>query len=365
MKRVGIIGCGVIAPTYATTLNEIDFIDLVACSDSVPDRATQLATRYDIPQVAPLDALLADDEIDAVINLTHPKAHGAVTGAALMAGKAVFSEKPLGVEFTEGKALVDAAAERGLRLGCAPDTFLGPGLQTGRDIVERGLIGEPVAANGFMLGPGPEHWHPDPESFYQLGAGPLLDVGPYYLTALVQLLGPARRVTAAARITRADRPILSEPHRGDMIRVETPTHVSTIVEFASGPIATIVTSFDVAATQYRNLEIYGTEATLALPDPNTFGGPVRIRAVGSKQWRDLPLRATHLPLRRGIGAADMLWAMGSGRAHRASDVLALHVLEMMTASIESAETGQRVDLTTSCAPAALLPLGLAQHTFDD
>ena len=193
MKRVGIIGCGVIAPTYATTLNEIDFIDLVACSDSVPDRAAELAAGYDIPRVAPLDELLADDEIDAVINLTPPKAHGAVTGAALMAGKAVFSEKPLGVEFTEGKALVDAAAERGLRLGCAPDTFLGPGLQTGRDIVERGLIGEPVAANGFMLGPGPEHWHPDPRE--------LLSVGRRTPAGHGSLLPHRPRPTARARTT--------------------------------------------------------------------------------------------------------------------------------------------------------------------
>jgi len=261
--------------------------------------------------------------------------------------------------------LVASAAAQRLRLGCAPDTFLGVGFQTCRDVIARGLIGEPVAANAFMLGSGPESWHPNPTIFYQHGAGPLLDMGPYYLTTLVQLLGPARAVSASARISRAQRPILSEPQRGQLIAVEVPTHVSALVEFASGPIASLVTSFDVQATRYYNIEVYGSEATLAVPNPNTFDGPVRIKRNGDEAWADVDLRPVHLPQQRGIGLADMMWAQRSGRAHRASGALALHVLELMTGALLSADRGRRVDLRTTCERAPLLPAGLAPNTFDD
>ena len=364
MSRVAIVGCGVISRTYAHTISQLGFVELAACVDDAPGRAEQLAAKFGA-EARSFDAVLADPEIDAIVNLTPPLAHAAVSRAALDAGKATFSEKPLGVEFAEGKELVDRAAARGVPLGCAPDTFLGAGLQTARAVIDRGDIGVPLAANAFMLGSGPESWHPNPVIFYQHGAGPLLDMGPYYLSTLVQLLGPARAVSAAARISRAQRPILSEPLRGELLDVEVPTHVGALVEFAAGPIATLVTSFDVQATRYLNIEVYGTEATLSVPNPNTFGGPVRIKRNGDEAWTDIELLPANLPQQRGIGLADMLWAQRSGRAFRTSSSLALHVLELMTGALAAAEQGRRIDLETTCERAAPLPVGLAPNTFDD
>ena len=216
-----------------------------------------------------------------------------------------------------------------------------------------------------MLGSGPESWHPNPAIFYQHGAGPLLDMGPYYLTTLVQLLGPARAISASARVSRAQRPILSEPQRGQFIDVEVPTHVASLVEFASGPIATLVTSFDVQATRYYNIEVYGSEATLSVPNPNTFGGPVRIKRTADDAWTDVELLPANLPQQRGIGLADMVWAQRSGRAFRTSSALSLHVLELMTSALAAAEQGKRLELETTCERATPLPLGLAPNTFDD
>ena len=364
MSRVAIVGCGVISRTYADTISQLDFLELAACVDDAPDRAEELASAFGA-RARSLDEVLDDPDIDAIVNLTPPLAHAAVSRAGLEANKATFSEKPLGVEFSEGRALVQLATARGVALGCAPDTFLGTGLQTARAVIDRGDIGEPLAANAFMLGSGPESWHPNPAIFYQHGAGPLLDMGPYYLTTLIQLLGPARAINASARISRAQRPILSEPLRGKLIDVEVPTHVGSLVEFESGPIATLVTSFDVQATRYFNLEVYGTDATLSVPNPNTFGGPVRIKRNGDDAWTDIELLPTHIPQQRGIGLADMLWAQRSGRAHRTSSALALHVLELMTGALAAAEQGRRIELETRCERAAPLPVGLAPNPFDD
>ena len=362
--HVAIVGCGVISRTYAHTISQFDFMELAACVDAEAERAEKLAAKFG-SRARSLADVLADPHVDAVVNLTPPLAHEAVSRAALAAGKATFSEKPLGVELAEGQTLVDLAESERIALGCAPDTFLGAGLQTARAAIDRGDIGEPLAANAFMLGSGPESWHPNPTIFYQRGAGPLLDMGPYYLTTLVQLLGPARSISASARISRARRPILSEPMRGQLIDVEVPTHVGSLVEFASGPIASLVTSFDVQATRYYNIEIYGTEATMSVPNPNTFDGPVRLKRPGDEAWTDLDLLPAHLPQQRGIGLADMMWARRTGRPHRASGALALHVLELMTGALVAAETGRRVDLTTTCDRAAPLPTGIAPNTFDD
>ena len=364
LTRIAIVGCGVISRTYAHTISQFDFMELSACVDAEPGRAEALSAPYGA-EARPLDDVLGDPAIDSVVNLTPPLAHEAVSRAALEARKATFSEKPLGVELTEGQRLVDLACERGVRLGGAPDTFLGAGLQTARAAIDRGDIGEPLAANAFMLGSGPESWHPSPTIFYQRGAGPLFDMGPYYLTTLVQLLGPARSVSASARISRAKRLITSEPLRGQVIDVEVPTHVGALVEFAAGAIASLVTSFDVQATRYYNIEVYGSEATLSVPNPNTFDGPVRIKRNHDEAWTDIDLLPAHLPQQRGIGLADMMWARRTGRAHRASAPLALHVLEIMTGALSAAEQGRRLDLQTTCERAAPLPTGLAPNTFDD
>lgn len=362
---VAIVGCGVISPEYARTLSKLGFVDVVACADAIPERAAELAAAHDIPRALTFDEVLADTGIDTIVNLTPPLLHAAVTRAALDAGKATFSEKPLGVDFDEGRDLVARAAGLDLRLGCAPDTFLGVGFQTCRDVIARGLIGEPIGANAFMLGSGPESWHPNPDIFYQRGAGPMFDMGPYYLTALVSLLGPARRVTASARITHAQRTIGSEPRRGQKVDVEVPTHVATVIDFASGPVATLVTSFDVQASRYRNIEIYGTEATLSVPNPNTFDGPVMTRGVSDTSWTEIEVRRPYIPQHRGIGLADMIWATRTGRAHRASSTLALHVLELMTASVAASEQGRHIELQTTCEPAQSLPADLPENTFDD
>jgi predicted dehydrogenase len=363
MSRVGIIGCGNIAPTYARTLNELGWVQIAAFADGIEGRAESFAAKYGGAAMS-VEQMLADATIDAVVNLTPPQAHAAVTRQILEAGKSAFSEKPLGIDFDEGVALVALAASKGLRLGCAPDTFLGAGLQAARSAIDRGLIGEPLAANAFFQGFGPEWWHPNPEFFYGPGAGPMFDMGPYYLTALTTLLGPAASISGAARIGMAERVVHAKGRVGDVIAPTVPTHVASLLTFASGPIATLVTSFDVKASRYRNIEIYGSEATLSLPDPNMFGGPLMMRGILNDDWREVSLPTPNIPQQRGIGLADMLSAAAAGRPHRASGEQALHVLELMVASVQSSDEGRRIDLTTTCERPAPMNFSLPPNTFD-
>ncbi len=361
--RIGIIGCGNIAPVYAHTLAEFDWVEIAAFADGIPGRAEKFAAKYGGVAMS-VDEMLADPSIEAIVNLTPAHAHAAVTMSILQSGKSAFSEKPLGVDFDDGAALVTLAAETGLRLGCAPDTFLGAGLQAARSAIDRGLIGEPLAANAFFQGFGPEWWHPNPEIFYGPGAGPLFDMGPYYLTALTSLLGPARSIMGSARTDMAERVIHAKGRVGDMIAPTVPTHVASIIDFVSGPVATLVTSFDVKASRYRNIEIYGTEATLAVPDPNTFGGPLMMRGILNDDWREVALAVPNIPQQRGIGLADMLSAQCVDRPHRASAEMALHVLEMMCGAVRSSHEGQRIELTTTCERPAPLRFKLVPNTFD-
>ena len=363
MTRIGIIGCGNIAPAYARTLGELGFGDDIVYADGLPGRAEKFAAKHG-GSAAGVDELLADATIDAVVNLTPAHAHTAVTSAILQSGHAAFSEKPLGIDFAEGRQLLSLAAARGLRLGCAPDTFMGAGLQMARKAIDHGMSGEPLAANAFMLGFGPEWWHPNPEIFYGAGAGPLFDMGPYYLTALTNLLGPAKAISASARIGIEDRVIHAKGRVGDVVKATVPTHVASIIEHAAGPISTLVTSFDVKASRYRNIEIYGTEATLSVPDPNTFTGPVMIRSLLAPDWRELDLPTPNIPQQRGIGLADMLSATAAGRPHRANAEMALHVLELMTGALQSADTGRRIDMTTTFDRPAPMQFQLPTNTFD-
>lgn len=362
--RVGVIGCGNISRAYAAKLRALPDLDLVACADIDADRARALAAEFEVPLVLTPDALSAHPEVDVVLNLTVPLAHAEVSGAALEAGRHVYSEKPLALDVAAGAALVELARARDLRLGCAPDTFLGAGLQTCRALLDAGAIGVPLAANAFFHGSGPESWHPDPRAFYQRGAGPLFDVGVYYVTALVALLGPVERVTGGARVSRARRMITSQPRAGTWMEVEVPTHVAGVLEHASGPLATLVASFDVPATRYRAIEVYGTEGTLSVPDPNTFGGPVQLRLAGDADWTDVPLSHGNAGESRGLGLADMVRAQRSGRPHRASGELALHVLEVMERIIAASESGRRQDLTTRLERPAPLPAGLPDDATD-
>jgi predicted dehydrogenase len=269
----------------------------------------------------------------------------------------VYSEKPLGIRHAEAEALMLAAAAKGVRVGCAPDTFLGAGLQTCRKVIDDGQIGEPVAATAFMMSHGHETWHPDPAFYYQPGGGPMFDMGPYYLTALVSLIGPVRRVTGMTRITFPQRTITSQPHYGETITVKTATHVAGLMEFANGAIGTIITTFDVWVASLPPMEIYGTQGSLSVPDPNGFGGPVRVQRLGELgAWREVPLTHAYLG-NRGIGVADMAYALRARRPPRASGEMAYHVLDAMQAFEESSREGRHIELTSTCRRPAPLPLG--------
>ncbi|MEZ4869567.1 MAG: Gfo/Idh/MocA family oxidoreductase [Caldilineaceae bacterium] len=355
--KIGIIGCGNISGIYLKADKTFNNLELVACADLDMDRARAKAAEHNIKAYS-VDELLADPTIEIVVNLTIPAAHAEVSTAAVQAGKAAYSEKPFALSRADGEALLQLAAAKGQRVGCAPDTFLGGGLQTCRKLVDDGVIGEPVAATAFMMSRGHEHWHPNPDFYYQPGGGPMFDMGPYYLTALVSILGPVRRVTGLTRASFAERLITSQPKHGQVIKVEVPTHVAGLLEFASGAIGTIITTFDVKASQLPRLEIYGAEATLSLPDPNTFGGPVRVRGVGDNDWQEVPLTHIYTENSRGLGVADLADALRHDRPHRASGQLAHHVLDIMQAFHEASATGKHIDLTSTCERPAMLPLGL-------
>ncbi len=255
------------------------------------------------------------------------------------------------------------ARERGLRVGCAPDTFLGGGLQTCRRLIDAGAIGAPVAATAFLLNHGPESWHPDPNFYFQPGAGPMFDMGPYYLTALVSMLGPVRRATGSAQISFPERTITSEPHYGETITVTVPTHVAGILDFAGGAVATIVTSFDVWDVT-RRLEIHGSAGSLRLPDPNIFGGPVQLLRAGEREWEDIPLTHGYTANSRGLGVADLASALRSGRPHRASGELAYHILDIMHAIHDASRESRHIELESTCERPAPLPTGLREGTLD-
>ncbi|SFV04715.1 Gfo/Idh/MocA family protein [Alicyclobacillus macrosporangiidus] len=363
--KVGVVGCGVISSTYIKNLKNFDVLDVVACADLVLERAQMRATEFGIPKACSVDELLADPEIDIVVNLTVPKAHAEVTLAALESGKHVYVEKPLAIHLNDGRRILDLAKSKGLLVGCAPETFMGGGLQTCRKLIDDGWIGKPIGATAFLLKSGPESWHPDPEFFYQTGGGPLFDMGPYYLTALVHLLGPIRHVSGSARITFPERLITSEPKFGQRITVEVPTHVVAILEFDNGAIGNLITSFDVIHSEItRKIEIYGTEGTLSVPDPNTFGGPVRIRRQGAERWDEIPLTHGYSDNSRGIGVADMAHALRTGRAHRVHGEMAFHILEVMHGIYTSSASGHKYEVTSTCQRPSPLPMGLLPWTLD-
>ena len=361
--RVGIIGCGNIFPQYIKGCRTFKILDVVSCADILVDRAEARAKEFNIPHFSTPEALLNDPDVDIVINLTVPLSHAEVSLAAIAAGKHIYSEKPLAITRKDGKAIIDAAKASGRRVGCAPDTFLGGGLQTCRKLIDDGVIGLPVAATAFMASRGPEGWHPNPDFFYKVGGGPLFDMGPYYLTALVSLLGPVRRLTGSTRISFPERIATSQALNGHRIPVEVATHVAGVLDFANGAVATLITSFDVWTHNLPRIEIYGSEGTLSVPDPNTFGGPVKVRRAGETEWRDLPL--THsAEVGRGIGVADMAYGFVYNRPHRASGDLAYHVLDLMSAFDEASNTGKHIMIESTCDQPAPLPVGLPFGELD-
>ncbi len=359
--NVGIIGTGNIAPAYIRGCAPFDVIKLTACADILVERAQAFAAQHGMSAHS-VEDLLAREDIDIVINLTIPAAHAEVSLQILQAGKHAYSEKPLALNRDDGARIMAAAQAAGLRMGCAPDTFLGGGGQTARKAIDDGRIGRPVAATAFFLSHGPESWHPNAGFYYLNGGGPLFDMGPYYLTALVNLMGPVARVAGSATKTFSERVATSEALMGQRLPVEVNTHIAGTLEFASGAIATVITSFDIWGHHLPYIEIHGETGSMTVPDPNRFDGEVTTVAHDAK-WDKIPLTHT-TDIGRGAGVADMAYAIQSGRAHRASGELAFHVLDIMQALEESAAQGRHITIQSSPAQPLALPAGLAAGELD-
>jgi predicted dehydrogenase len=371
---IGIIGCGTISDAYLKGAARFQLIRVKSCVDLNAEAAQAKATEYGISAV-PADALLADPDIEIVINLTVPLAHGPVSRQIITAGKHVYSEKPLAARFTEAQALMLAAAGRGVRVGCAPDTFLGASHQACRRAIDGGRIGRPIAGAAAVLSHGMEDWHPNPEFFFKRGGGPIHDIGPYYVTQLVNLLGPVVRVTAQASTASPTRTVTSEPRRGQVIEVEVPTTVNGVMSFASGANVSLTTSWDVWKHMRLPFEIYGSEGSMLVPDPNFFGDTPQITERDS-DWQELdisahPFGTPNRTLRSGmqvadyriVGLLDMAAALRQGRAHRANGDLALHVLEVLDAFERSSVEGRHVMIETPCERPEPLPLGTSDEVF--
>lgn len=359
--RVGLIGCGNISNAYFKGTEPFgSYVKITACADLDIARAKAKADEHQVAKSCSVKELLSDPDIDIILNLTVPAAHAEVNLAAIKAGKHVYCEKPFSLTSKDGKRVLAEAKKRKLYVGCAPDTVLGGGIQTCRKLIDDGAIGKPLAATANMVGHGMETWHPNPGFYYKFGGGPLFDMGPYYLTSLITMLGPVKSVIAFAKTGFKERLITSQPLNGTKIKVTTPTHLTGQVEFRQGTVASVTMSFDVWAHHLPMLEIYGTEGSLCCPDPNTFGGEVLLRKADDKEWK--PVALTHSDKTgRGLGLADMADAIVKRRQNRQNGEMALHLVEVMESFTLSAKTGRRIDIKSSCKqPAALaagLPLG--------
>jgi predicted dehydrogenase len=362
---IGVIGCGNIAMTYMRNAALFAGVELKACADISADAAALRAREYGI-RATSVDALLADPEIGLILNLTIPAVHFDVTMSALSAGKHVFTEKPLATSAADGRRLVAEAAKRDLLLGSAPDTFLGAAGRRARRLMDEGAIGRPVTGTAFMMGRGMEHWHPNPQFYYQPGGGPVFDMGPYYLTMLVNLLGPVARVMAMATRGQEERLITAEgPFKNTSFKVGTPTNVLSLLEFTSGATVTFGASWDVFRHSNHPIELHGTEGSLRLPDPDTFGGTVSLSERGA-EWKDFaseselygarnwPYAAPDRANYRMLGVADLVRSLKTGAVPRASGNLALHVLEIMEAILRSGETKSSIAIAGDVVQPALL-----------
>lgn len=356
--RVGIVGLGVISRAYLNTLANHPAVRIAALADLDASRSAAAAATIPGAEAVSVERLLARPDVQTVLNLTIPAAHADISLGAIDAGKNVYVEKPLAVTFPDGRSIIQRAASAGVRVGCAPDTVLGTGTQTARAAIDGGLIGRPLSASAVMVTPGHERWHPNPDFYYAPGGGPLLDMGPYYISALIHLLGPVRAVGGAVSRLRAERIIGSGPRIGQRIPAEVDTHVTGVLEHANGALSTITTSFDGVATTAAPIEVHGETGTLAVPDPNDFDGEVRLFALGGTEWRALEPQAGYAEGSRGIGLIDLVRADGQRPPRTGGDV-ALHVLETMTTLLQSAAQGQRIELTTVVerpAPVPLIPV---------
>ncbi|WP_237154799.1 Gfo/Idh/MocA family protein [Oryzibacter oryziterrae] len=368
VMRVGVIGCGNISDIYLRNGSFFRDYRVTAVADLRPEAAKAQGEKYGVPAYG-VDELLKRDDVDTVLNLTVPAAHAEVCLKAIEAGKHVHTEKPLATTLEDGRRIVAAARAKGVRVGAAPDTILGAGIQHARALIDAGRVGSIVTGTATVLGRGMEHWHPNPEFFFKPGAGPVLDMGPYYIAALVTLLGPVRTVSATGKIGRAQRLVTAEgPMKGKTIDVEVLTTVNGLLSFANGAEVVFMTSWDVWAHGQRPIELHGVNASLRVPDPNFFGGTIEL-AEGTNVWSEIattdavfgrinwPLKPAEQKVAnyRGLGLADMGAAIREGRQHRTNGDFALHVLAVMLGLIESAEAHRPVGISESCDSPA--PLG--------
>lgn len=360
--RIGLVGCGTISPAYLNAAKTFPILDFVACADINSDASAACSQRFGIPSLS-VDQLLANTEVETILNLTIPAAHAEVNSNALEASKHVYCEKPFALDVDDGVRVIQMAKTRGLRVGCAPDTFLGGGHQTVRKHIDDGAIGKPVAATAFMMSHGVETWHPSPEFYYKRGGGPVFDMGPYYITALVNSLGAVKSVSAITGRAFEERTVSSMPKAGTTIQVDVATHATGSLEFASGALATLCMSFDVWSHRHPNIEIHGTLASMQVPDPNGFGGTVLVSGERGK-WHEKTHTHGYLQNMRSIGLADMCMGLRTGRDHRASGDLALHVLEVMAAFDKSSARQSHVEIESRVEQPAPLPQGLAHGELD-
>ena len=353
--KIGVIGCGTIIAAYLSTFPRLATVRLVAVADLDVARAEAVAAGQPGVRALSVDELMTDPDMDLILNLTIPAAHADIALRAIAAGKAVYGEKPLAATTDEARKVLEAAATAGAVVGCAPDTVLGTGIQTARKAIDDGLIGTPISATATMMTPGHERWHPNPDFYYQPGGGPLLDMGPYYVSALVCLLGPVVSVTGAASHTRAQRTIGKGPRAGQVIPVDVDSHVTGILVHAGGAISTLVMSFDAVRTKSPNIEIHGEAGSLVVPDPNRFDGDVELFTLGAAEWETLPASAGYMGAGRGFGIADLA-ATPAGAEPRAGGELAFHVLDVMESVLESARTGSAVAIRSTATRPELVPL---------
>ena len=355
--RIGIVGLGVISKTYLDNLEIASDVEITAVADLDQSRAEAAAARYPNAKVLTPAELVASNEVDAVLNLTIPAAHAEVSLAAVRGGKSVYSEKPLAASMADAKLLLDEAERSGVRVACAPDTVLGTGVQSARSLIESGAIGTPIAATAVMATPGHELWHPNPDFYYSPAGGPLLDMGPYYVSALVHLLGPVKSVVGMSSATRKQRVIGSGPRLGEKIQVTVASHVSGVLEHESGALSTIIMSFDSAATLAPPIEVHGEHGSLAVPDPNHFNGLNRVKLIGQSDWTEIAPCAGFEDGDRGVGLLNLLRAAPSSPLLASGD-LALHVLEVMLTLLKSTESGSRSGIESSVRLAPTIPLSL-------
>jgi predicted dehydrogenase len=346
--KVGLVGCGAISGKYLETIARLPSLRLTAAADLDLSRAQAVS-----PRAMPVDELVNDPEVDVVLNLTVPVAHAEVALKAVAAGKDVYGEKPFAADLSEAGAVLRAADAAGVRVGCAPDTVLGTGTQTARRAIDEGAIGVPIAATATMVTPGHEYWHPNPDFYYVPGGGPLMDMGPYYISSLITLLGPIASVIGAGSHMRAERTIGSGVRAGEKLPVLVDTHVTGVMTHESGVLSTLVMSFDAVATQSAYLEVHGGVGSLVVPDPNVFDGDVRLRRLGEREWQTLDVSAGYLDGGRGCGLADM----AAQKFPRASGILAYHVLDVMESLLLSAKSGQAIAVDSTCERPSAVPLG--------